>query len=78
MMQSFARGLIGRQQFTSLCTTIKVLAIQRYVRGWLARRHYKRVIKGIILMQGHVRRRMAKRLLKQMKVRSSVIQLIFI
>lgn len=70
--QSFARGLIGRHQFTSIVMSRKVMAIQRYIRGWLARRHYRRIQRGIVKMQANVRRRIAKREFKELKVKIPV------
>ena len=65
--QSFARAIIGRHKFMAVRMEHKVACIQRCVRGWAARRHFKRVQRGIVLMQAHVRRRIARRLLKQLK-----------
>lgn len=69
LSQAFARGLIGRREFMSTVMTKKVMSIQRYIRGWLARRHFRRIQRGIVLMQAHVRRRIAKREFKALKVR---------
>ena len=66
--QTIARGWFGRLAYTDLRRQAKVLIIQRTVRGWMARQQYHRVIRGIIKLQGHVRRKKAKRELKKLKV----------
>jgi myosin-5 len=42
--------------------------IQRNVRGWLARRRYQRCLRGLVLLQAHVRRRQARKVFKSLKV----------
>lgn len=66
--QSFARGSFGRQQFIELRANVRATTIQRIVRGWLARRRYHKVRRGIIKLQAHVRRHAAKKELKRLKV----------
>ena len=66
--QSFARGSFGRQHFIELRANVRATTIQRIVRGWLARRRYNKVRRGIIKLQAHVRRRAAKKELKRLKV----------
>jgi myosin V len=68
IFQSYARGIFGRQHFIELRANVKAIAIQRIVRGWLARRRYKKVLKGFIKLQAHVRRIAAKKELKKLKV----------
>ena len=68
-LQTIARGWFGRQQFNNLRRENKVMVIQRTVRGWMARRHYQRTIRGIIKLQSHVRRKKARRELTKLKVR---------
>lgn len=67
-LQSFARGKFGREQFLSLRANSKAVIIQRHVRGWLARVRYRKVRRGFIMLQAHVRRHAAKKELKKLKV----------
>ncbi len=46
----------------------KAVIIQKWVRGWLARQHYRRTMAAIILLQSCVRRMKAKKELKKLKV----------
>ena len=68
-VQAAARAMFARQQFAEIRYNTKAVVIQCYMRGWLARRRYRKMVRGIILLQSHVRRRAAKRQLKQLKVR---------
>jgi myosin-5 len=68
VFQSYARGIFGRQRFIELRANVKAVAIQRIVRGWLARRRYMKVRRGFIKLQSHVRRIAAKKELKRLKV----------
>ena len=68
VFQSFARGLFGRQKFNQLRAERKAVYVQKHIRGWLQRKRYKTVIRGVTLLQAHVRRRAAKKQLKQLKV----------
>jgi len=76
--QSFARGSFGRQRFIELRANVRATTIQRIVRGWLARRRYNKVRRGIIKLQAHVRRHAAKKELKRLKVDGCFFALIFI
>ena len=49
---------------------VKATFIQAHVRGWLARRRYKKIMRGIILLQAHYRRRKARKSYKIMKIES--------
>ena len=66
-LQSYARGLFGRQHFIALRSDAKARVIQRHVKGWLARRRYAKMRRGFIMLQAHVRRHAAKKQLKQLK-----------
>ena len=48
----------------------RAVTIQKMVRSYLARKRYKRVMRGIVLLQSHYRRRKAKKELKHLKVSS--------
>ena len=66
--QAYARGSFGRERFIELRANVRATTIQRIVRGWLARRRYNKVRRGIIKLQAHVRRHAAKKELKRRKV----------
>ena len=46
----------------------KALIIQKWVKGWLTRQHYRRTVAAIILLQSCVRRMRAKKEFKKLKV----------
>ena len=71
-MQSYARSLFGRHRFIELRANVKAVAIQRIVRGWLARRRYVKMRTGFIKLQAHVRRIAAKKELKRLKVTQNI------
>lgn len=73
-MQAYARGLFGRQKFNQLRAERKAIVVQKHIRGWLQRKRYKTVIKGITLLQAHVRRRAAKKLFKQLKIEARSVE----
>merc|ERR1712002_497008 len=50
------------------------LIIQKYIRGWEARKKYNKFIRGLILLQAHVRRRAAKKQLKQLKIEARTVE----
>ncbi len=66
--------MFGRQKHFALLVESKTIIIQKRVRGWLARRRYQKVRYGFIKLQGHVRRRAAKRELKRLKIEARSIE----
>lgn len=66
--QSYAREVFAQQQFIKTQSEAKAIVIQKYIRSYLARKHYEMVRHGIIKLQAHVRRRAAKKELKKLKV----------
>lgn len=52
----------------------KAVVIQKWVRGWLDRRHYRRTLTAIVLLQSCVRRRRAKKDLKKLKVEARSVE----
>lgn len=60
--------MFGRRAFQKALHTHRATLIQRFVRGWLARVRYRRVIRGIVKLQSHYRRRKAKTQLRILKV----------
>ena len=48
--------------------------IQSHVRGWLARRRYRKMMRGIVLLQAHARRRKARKIFKSMKVEARTVE----
>jgi myosin-5 len=62
--------IISSLPFTKNQATI----IQKYVRGWLARIKYRRSIKRIVLIQCLYRRRIARRILRQLKTEAKSVE----
>lgn len=60
--------------FSQLMYEKKAIVIQKGVKGWLARQHYKRILAAIILLQSCVRRMRAKRELKKLKVEARSVE----
>lgn len=52
----------------------KAVVIQKLVRGWLARQHYRRTMAAIVLLQSCVRRMKAKKELKKLKVEARSVE----
>lgn len=52
----------------------RVVVIQRWARGWLARHRYRRALASIVLLQSCVRRMKAKRDLKKLKVEARSVE----
>ncbi len=52
----------------------KAVVIQKWVRGLLARRHYRRTLAAIVLLQSCVRRMGAKKELKKLKVEARSVE----
>ena len=68
--QAYCRGLLARRNHVDMLRNAKAKVIQKFARGYLVRQRYQRVLRGIIKLQSHVRRRRAKKELKQLKVRT--------
>lgn len=52
----------------------KAVVIQKWVRGWLDRQHYRRTLAAIVLLQSCERRRRAKKELKKLKVEARSVE----
>lgn len=52
----------------------KAVIIQKWVKGWLARQHYRRRLADIVLLQSCVRRMMAKKQIKKLKVEARSVE----
>lgn len=52
----------------------KAVVIQKWVRGWLTRQHYRRAVAAIVLLQSCVRRMRAKKELKKLKVEARSVE----
>ena len=53
---------------------LKATVIQAQVRGWLARRKYKKVILGFTRLQAHFRRRKARKIFKTLKIEARSVE----
>lgn len=71
-----ARGVLARRRYTELLRNVKATVIQKHVRRWLQVKQYKLVMRGIVLIQSHYRRRKARLLFKVLKVNMAVIRCI--
>lgn len=60
--------------FLQILREHKTVIIQKWVRGWLARIHYKRSMHAIIYLQCCFRRMMAKRELKKLKIEARSVE----
>jgi myosin-5 len=53
---------------------MNAVKIQSQVRGWLARLRFRKVIRGITLLQAHFRRRKARKIFKTMKIEARSVE----
>ena len=67
-IQCHCRGQRARKMYIQLLYENKAVVIQRYTRGWLARRELRRSICHIVITQAAIRRWLARRQLKKLKV----------
>lgn len=68
-MQCLTRIKFARKTYVHLLRNKKAIIIQRYVRGWVEKVKYCRTLKAIVLLQCCLRRLIAKRKLKELKVK---------
>lgn len=48
--------------------------VQRWLRGWLARLHYRRTVQAVVYLQCCVRRMLARRQLKRLKIEARSVE----
>ncbi len=53
---------------------MKATIIQAHVRGWLARKRYKKILRGIVQLQAHVRRRQTRKIFKSLKIEARSVE----
>lgn len=53
---------------------VKATIIQSYVRGWLQRIRYRKILRGIVLVQAHFRRKKARKMYKLLKIESRSVE----
>lgn len=68
------RGYLERNRQRILMENRMATRIQSHVRGWLARRRYGKMMRGIVLLQAHARRRKARKIFKSMKVEARTVE----
>jgi myosin V len=73
-LQSLCRGYLTRMNRRYAIESMKATIIQAQVRGWLTRLKYRRIIKGITLLQAHVRRRQARKVFKTLKIEARSVE----
>jgi len=75
-IQSYYRGHTARLAYLQMLYENKALVIQRYARGWMARKQFKQSIRHIVISQCAIRRWLARRELKKLKVPSLFVYVI--
>lgn len=68
-IQTYGRGYLSRKSFADALNHYKAIQIQRFCRGYLARKASKQKLRKIIVCQSAIRRFLARRLFKKLKVR---------
>lgn len=69
-LQAQYRGQQARRYYTALLRDAKAVVLQRYMRGWLARQVFQRSLRSIVKAQCCVRRWLARRELKRLKIQA--------
>lgn len=72
-IQRYGRGYLVRKRYAEVLNNFKAIQIQRFCRGYLARKRYKAKIRNITIVQACVRRRLAKRRLKELRTEARSI-----
>lgn len=52
----------------------KATVIQTAIRGWLERKRYEKVKRGITQLQAHVRRRQTRKIFKSLKIEARSVE----
>ncbi len=73
-LQARIRGHHARLRHLELVRNAKAVVIQTNVRGWLARSKYQRTMRDIIVVQCQIRRFLAKRKLKKLKIQAKSVE----
>merc|ERR1719210_2392581 len=73
-LQARIRGLQARVRHRELVRNAKALIIQTNVRGYLARKKYQRSIRNVILVQCQIRKFLAKKQLKKLKIEAKSME----
>ena len=71
--QARIRGLQARLRHQNLVRNAKAKIIQTNLRGWLARKKYQRSIQRVVIVQCQVRRFLAKKQFKKLKIEAKSI-----
>lgn len=74
LKQARIRGHHARLRHLELVRNAKAVVIQTNVRGWLARSKYQRTMRDIIVVQCQIRRFLAKRKLKKLKIQAKSVE----
>lgn len=73
-LSMFKHDILCVSFFSQLMFEQKAVVIQKWMRGCLARQHYRRTVAAIILLQSCVRRMRAKKDLKKLKVEARSVE----
>ena len=65
---------MARKNRELVILNLKATVIQAHVRGWLARRKYKKVLLGFTRLQAHFRRRKARKIFKTLKIEARSVE----
>jgi myosin-5 len=74
LLKSLCRGYLARKDRLLRILNIKATVIQAHIRGWLERKNYSKIKKGIIQLQAHVRRRQARKIFKTLKLEARSVE----
>ena len=73
-LKSLCRGYLARKNRLLRIQHMKATVIQAHIRGWLERRRYLKIRKGIVQLQAHVRRRQARKIFKTLKLEARSVE----
>uniref|UniRef100_A0A672I9K8 Myosin VAb n=1 Tax=Salarias fasciatus TaxID=181472 RepID=A0A672I9K8_SALFA len=76
-IQSLWRTYTARKKYQKVCFILRnksTVVLQKWARGWLARRRYRRALAAVVLLQSCVRRMRARKELKKLKVEARSVE----
>ncbi|XP_041459898.1 unconventional myosin-Va-like isoform X4 [Lytechinus variegatus] len=73
-IQSYYRGMVGRNIYMEALRQYRATTLQRYIRGWQVRTWYRRTRRALVLLQCCVRRWKARKELKLLKIEARSVE----
>lgn len=67
-------GVMTSVGYTNNSIFFQAVTIQKYVRGWLARKQFKQKIRHIVICQAAVRRYLARKQYKKLRIEARSIE----